>query len=89
LANELVRSLNGKVAWTDDHEVRKDEILIISRREDDVPGTHIVSYSSEEDVIEIKHTAHGRKGFAFGAILAAEFVKGKVGIFGMKDMLGF
>ena len=89
LANELVRSLNGKVAWTDDHEVRKDEILIVSRREDDVPGTHIVSYSSEEDVIEIKHTAHGRKGFAFGAVMAAEFVKGKVGIFGMKDMLGF
>ena len=89
LANELVRSLNGKEAWTDDHEVRKDEILIVSRREDDVPGTHIVSYSSEEDVIEIKHTAHGRKGFAFGAVMAAEFVKGKVGIFGMKDMLGF
>lgn len=89
LANEMVRNLSGKVAWTNQSSTRNDEISIISKREDDVPGTHIVTYSSEEDKIEIKHIAHGRKGFAFGAVLAAEFVKGKVGIFGMKDMLGF
>ncbi|MBX7183143.1 MAG: 4-hydroxy-tetrahydrodipicolinate reductase [Bacteroidia bacterium] len=89
IANEMVRNLSGKVAWTNQTNSRNDEIPIISKRIDDVPGTHIVSYASEEDKIEIKHTAFGRKGFAFGALLAAEFVKGKVGIFGMKDMLGF
>lgn len=89
IANDMVRNLSGKVAWTNQTNSRNDEIPIISKRIDDVPGTHIVSYASEEDKIEIKHTAFGRKGFAFGAVLAAEFVKGKVGIFGMKDMLGF
>ena len=57
--------------------------LIISKREDEVPGTHLVKYSSAIDDIEIKHTAHNRKGFALGAVMAAEFVKGKKGIFGM------
>lgn len=89
IANEMVRNLSGKVAWTNQTNSRNDEIPIISKRIDDVPGTHIVSYTSEEDKIEIKHTAFSRKGFAHGAVLAAEFVKGKVGIFGMKDMLGF
>ena len=58
-------------------------------RKDDVPGTHQVRYSSEIDDIEIIHTAHSRKGFALGAVLAAEFIYDKKGIFSMKDLLKF
>jgi 4-hydroxy-tetrahydrodipicolinate reductase len=54
-----------------------------------VPGTHSIKYFSGIDDIEIIHTAHNRKGFAQGAVLAAEFIAGKKGIFSMKDVLGF
>ena len=62
-------------------------IPIHSIREDDLPGTHIVRYSSHIDDISIRHEAHNRKGFAFGAVLAAEWIRGKHGIFGMDDVL--
>ena len=55
---------------------------------DPAPGTHRVLYHSEIDDIEIIHTAHSRKGFASGAVLAAEFLKGKQGVFSMTDVLG-
>lgn len=58
-------------------------------REGDVPGTHVVQYNSDIDRIELKHEAHNRKGFALGAVLAAEWVANKKGIFGMADMLNF
>lgn len=64
-------------------------VRIESERESEVPGTHIVSYESEVDFIEIKHKALNRKGFALGAILAAEWVVGKKGVFSMSDMLKF
>jgi len=64
-----------------------EDIEIISQREDPAPGTHSVKYSSAIDTIEIIHTAHTRKGFALGAVLAAEFLKGKKGIYGMKEVL--
>ena len=60
---------------------------ITSERIEDVPGTHIVTYSSSVDEIEIVHTAKNRDGFAMGAIIAAEWIIGKKGIFGMKDIL--
>lgn len=60
---------------------------ILAKREPEVPGTHIVSYTSEIDVIEIKHEAKNRKGFALGAVLAAEWLYGKTGIFTMKNVL--
>ncbi|MEY4085513.1 MAG: hypothetical protein RL074_1300, partial [Bacteroidota bacterium] len=53
----------------------------------DVPGTHTVTYNSEVDSIEIKHTAHNREGFALGAVIAAEWLAGKQGIFTMRDVL--
>jgi len=53
------------------------------------PGTHLVKYYSTIDDIEIIHTAHSREGFAGGAVLAAEFIQNKKGIFSMKDVLGF
>jgi 4-hydroxy-tetrahydrodipicolinate reductase len=67
---------------------KADEILIDAKREEGIPGTHSVFYDSEVDSIEIKHTAHSREGFAFGAVVAAEWLYGKKGIFTMKDVLG-
>jgi 4-hydroxy-tetrahydrodipicolinate reductase len=67
----------------------KNELRIIDRRIAAVPGTHTVTYHSPVDSIELRHTAYSREGFATGAVLAAEFVQGKKGIFGMNDMLGF
>src|SRR5690606_8298569 len=66
----------------------EEELRIVSKREADVKGTHIIQYKSEIDDIELKHTAHSREGFAKGAILAAEWVKDKKGVFQMKDVLG-
>lgn len=63
------------------------EIPITAKRIADTPGTHTVSYDSEVDGIEIKHTAHNREGFALGAVIAAEWIVGKTGIFTMKDVL--
>lgn len=63
-------------------------IPIESKREGSVPGTHTIAYSSKVDTIEIKHTAHNREGFALGAIIAAEWLVGKKGVFQMKDVLG-
>ncbi|RRJ92525.1 4-hydroxy-tetrahydrodipicolinate reductase [Flavobacterium macacae] len=66
---------------------KTDEILIDAKRIENVPGTHSVFYNSEVDTIEIKHTAHNREGFALGAIIAAEWIVGKKGVFTMKDVL--
>jgi 4-hydroxy-tetrahydrodipicolinate reductase len=67
---------------------KADEILIDAKRIADVPGTHSIFYDSEVDSIEIKHTAHNREGFALGAVVAAEWLVGKKGIYTMKDVLG-
>ena len=66
----------------------ENEIPITAKRIENVPGTHTVKYTSEIDDIEIKHTAHNRKGFALGAVVAAEWLAGKHGVFSMKDVLG-
>lgn len=67
---------------------KPDEILIDAKRIENVPGTHTVIYDSMVDAIEIKHTAHNREGFALGAVIAAEWLHGKTGIFTMRDVLG-
>ncbi len=72
--------------WVADEE-REGKLNIISEREPDVVGTHIVTYSSEIDKIELAHVAHSRAGFAEGALMAAEWLKDKKGVYGMKDML--
>ena len=64
-----------------------EELVITSERTDPAPGTHIVKYSSDVDDIEITHTAHNRNGFALGAVMAAEFLKGRKGVYSMKDVL--
>lgn len=66
---------------------KEDEIFINAKREENVPGTHTVSYDSDVDSIEIKHIAHSREGFALGAVVAAEWLYGKKGIYTMKDVL--
>lgn len=68
-------------------EVSEDKIPIEAKRIPDVPGTHIINYDSDIDTIEIKHTAHNRKGFALGAVVAAEWIIGKTGVYTMKDVL--
>ncbi len=65
-----------------------DNLRINSKREGEVPGTHIIKYASNVDSIEIKHTAFNRNGFALGAVVAAEWLFGKEGVFTMKDVLG-
>lgn len=69
-------------------ETKGQELGIFAIREDEVPGTHSVYYRSNVDEIELKHTAFNRKGFALGAVIASEWIIGKVGVFGMKDVLG-
>jgi 4-hydroxy-tetrahydrodipicolinate reductase len=66
----------------------ENELFIDVKRIDTVPGTHSVSYSSEVDTIEITHTAHNRDGFALGAVVAAEWLINKKGVYTMKDVLG-
>ena len=87
LAEGLLEKLNRKLKWTNDETQDVETLSIISKREDPAPGTHSITYASDIDSIEIKHTAHSRKGFASGALLAAEFLANKQGIFSMKDVL--
>ncbi|NNJ88135.1 MAG: 4-hydroxy-tetrahydrodipicolinate reductase [Eudoraea sp.] len=76
----------GYTKWALNNE-QKDILPIHSHREGEIPGTHEVNYSGAEDQISIKHIAHGREGFALGAVVAAEWIVGKKGIFSMKDVL--
>lgn len=85
LAQQIIGN-SRKEGWQLDH-AEENEIPITAKREDNVPGTHTVSYNSEIDSIEIKHTAHSREGFALGAIIAAEWIKNKKGVFSMRDVL--
>lgn len=89
LAEQILRHLDRKKTWVNKDSKEKDQLLITSERTDPAPGTHYVKYASEVDDIEIIHTAHNRKGFASGAVLAAEYIAGKKGVFTMKDVLGF
>lgn len=87
LAEQVMENLGRKKAWVNGPEQTPEELSIISERIDPAPGTHYVKYTSEVDDIEIIHTAHSRKGFALGAVLAAEFLAGKKGVFSMDDVL--
>jgi 4-hydroxy-tetrahydrodipicolinate reductase len=86
LANAIINTTDYN-DWSIDNKA-KDSLYIDVKRIENVPGTHIVSYNSDVDSIEIKHTAHNREGFALGAIIAAEWLVGKTGVFTMKDVLG-
>lgn len=88
LAEQVLQQIVKKKKWVNETASSEDELSIISERIDPAPGTHKIKYTSAIDDIEIIHTAHNRKGFAGGAVLAAEFVAGKKGIFTMKQVLG-
>lgn len=88
-AEGILANLDRKKNWSLNESDLKEELRIVEKRIAAVPGTHTVTYHSPIDSIELKHTAYSREGFATGAVLAAEFIQGKKGIFGMNDMLGF
>lgn len=88
LAEQALENLKRIQHWTKGESSEPGIMPVISHRIENVPGTHSVKYSSAIDDIEIIHTAHNRDGFAMGAVLAAEFIAGKQGIFTMKDVLG-
>jgi len=88
IAEQILENLKRKKSWVNQISDKTDELEIISERIDPAAGTHKVRYSSAVDDIEIIHTAHSRQGFALGAVLAAEYIQDKKGIFTMKDVLG-
>ncbi|TGE10458.1 4-hydroxy-tetrahydrodipicolinate reductase [Hymenobacter fodinae] len=87
-AEGILRHFPNKTTWRNEATQAPEELAIISEREGAVVGTHIVTYSSPADTIELKHEAHSRDGFVQGALLAAEWLPGHQGVFGMKDLLG-
>ena len=88
LAQQVLEKIHGKTRWVNQPSSNQSDLVILSERVDPAPGTHTVGYYSEIDDIEITHTAHNRTGFATGAVLAAEFMNKKHGIFSMQDVLG-
>lgn len=87
LAEGILKHISRKKEWTKEATRQADSLVINSFRVDPAPGTHVVKYQSAIDDIEITHTAHSREGFALGAVLVAEWLAGKKGIFTMDDFL--
>lgn len=87
LAEQIMEKNHRKNQWVNNPSSNPADLEIISQRIDPAPGTHSIKYSSIIDDIEIIHTAHNRSGFAAGAVMAAEFLKGRKGFFTMKDVL--
>ena len=89
IADGILESIERKKQWKLDEQNSGDDLKINSFREGEVPGIHTIKYESEVDSIVLTHDAKSRKGFALGAVVAAEFTAGKKGFLGMKDMLPF
>jgi 4-hydroxy-tetrahydrodipicolinate reductase len=87
LAGQIIDEMERKNKWVSGAKSSADELEVFSEREAEAPGTHKVSYISEMEKIEITHTAANRVVFAIGAIMAAEWLVEKKGIFGMSDLL--
>ncbi|WP_299123996.1 4-hydroxy-tetrahydrodipicolinate reductase [uncultured Tenacibaculum sp.] len=86
LAEGIIEN-SDKTAWELDKKTSENNISISAIRTPEVPGTHTVTYNSEIDTIDIKHTAHNRQGFALGAVVAAEWLISKTGVYTMRDVL--
>ena len=86
-AEGILRQFPDKTTWRNAPAESPTELAIISERLGEAVGTHIVTYSSPIDTLELKHEAHSREGFALGALLAAEWLPGRPGVFGMNDLL--
>lgn len=89
LAEGIIENIDRKDRWHLEKEDKPSDVVIHCIREGEIPGIHEIIYESDADVISIKHDAKSRKGFALGAVLAAEFTNGKKGFLGMDDMLNF
>lgn len=89
LAKDIIARLDRKSSWQLDGQNTPDALRIHAKREGTVPGIHTVKYSSEVDYIEMTHSALSRKGLALGAVIAAEFLAGKKGVYSMNDLLKF
>ena len=87
LADGIIQQMGSYSSWENNPNEKKEVLEIVSFREPNIPGTHEITYDSDIDQISIKHEAKNRKGFALGAVLAAEFIQAKKGIFTMKDVL--
>ena len=87
LANDIIALHQSHLTWSLSQSELPNNIEIEALREEGVPGTHHVKYESDIDFIQITHEAKGRKGFAVGAVRAAEFIYGKKGSFEMADLL--
>lgn len=87
LAEGILENMSRKKSWINRSTGNPEELFIESERRDPAAGTHHVKYGSAIDDIEIIHTAHSREGFALGAVLAAEFLAGKKGVYQISDVL--
>jgi len=89
LADGIIKQHSGYAGWCFDSEKSEGKIPIKAIREGIVPGTHTVAWDSGIDTLSLKHEAKNRKGFALGAVVAAEFIHSRKGVFTMSDVLGF
>ncbi len=89
LAEGIVENIERKSGWVEGQSASGNDVEITAHRREKVPGIHTIKYDSDVDFIEMTHSAKSRKGFALGAVLAAEFMAGKSGVYGMEDMLKF
>lgn len=87
LAEGILENLDRKQKWVCGTTTVPEELEVVAIRRSVVPGTHTVTYESDVDSLSITHMAKSRRGFALGAVLAAEFLYGKTGIFSMKDLM--
>jgi 4-hydroxy-tetrahydrodipicolinate reductase len=87
LAENIIMEMKRKSRWVKEEASSEEDLAVRSIRENEVPGIHKVSYESIFDEIEIKHSAKSREGFALGAVMAAEFLHDKTGVYSMDDLL--
>ena len=86
LANDILERVERKTEWVNEPTTNENAIEIVSLREGTVPGTHTVTYTSADDKIEIKHTLFSRRALALGAVVAAEFIAPRKGVFTIDDL---
>lgn len=89
IADDIVSALDRKKEWVGCTTTEPDELEVLAVRRSVVPGIHTITYESPEDTVTISHAAKNRVGLATGAVLAAEFLAGKKGVYSMNDLLGF
>jgi 4-hydroxy-tetrahydrodipicolinate reductase len=87
IAEGIMENYPSKTSWKNQETTESNTLEILSFRKENIPGTHVVKYSSSLDEILIQHTAHKRESFALGAVLVAEWITGKKGVLNMNDYL--